>query len=94
VIWDREGYVKENNFDVRFHDEMKPLTELFANYCGASVSAIYVTHINWFFRSMFKIAKTFSSKPTFSMVNLVDSPKHLIQHFDSDQLRMMGYLKV
>jgi hypothetical protein len=49
LIWDREGVIKEKNWDKDFNDELNLYRNAIIHVFGWRIDSIYVLHINWFF---------------------------------------------
>ena len=86
IIWDREGFSKEKNFDNDFHEainEYRPVVEY--NYMER-VHKVYVLHVEWYFRMMYAIAKPLMHKKTTDKLEIIGDVRELKKYFNDENL--------
>ena len=88
IIWDREGFSKEKNFDEKFSKEFKEYRHIIESNYLERVDCIYILQVEFFFRMMYNLAKPFLKKKTRKRFKLIgkDPKKELLKYFDSDCL--------
>ena len=82
MIYDRFGWRKSVNFDKRLMSLVKRLVGMLQDYYAERLAAVYILHINWFFRLIYAIVKPFLSSKTTSKVNIIKKVKDLKKFFD------------
>ena len=86
IIWNREGFEKQIHFSQDFADSLKDIRQCFMDNTADFYSRVYITNINWFYRGIFAIAKTFMKKKIIDKVKLVGDNEDLLEYFFKDSL--------
>jgi len=86
IILDRNGYDKSRNFDPRGQTLFQEYRETLTHSMMGFIDEVYVTHVNWFFRGMFAVAKVFMKQEMIDKVRLLGDYSGLTGYFDKSQL--------
>lgn len=86
IIWDREGFEKYKHYSQEFADSLKNIRQCFMDNTADFYEKVYITNINWFYRSLFAIAKTFMKKKIIDKVKLIGDKEDLVDYFEITSL--------
>ena len=86
VIYDRFGWRRSINYDSKLMGLVKRLVGMLQDYYAERLAAVYILHINWFFRMIYAIVKPFLSRKTTDKVRIIKKMSDLLKHFDPDCL--------
>ncbi len=86
IIWDREGFTKERNFDGDFHEAINEYRTVVEYNYMERVHKVYVLHVEWYFRMMYALAKPLMHKKTTDKLEILSDVRELKRYFDDENL--------
>jgi hypothetical protein len=86
IIWDREGYDKDKNFNESLGAKLVKYRDDLSHFLVEIVDKVYFLNINWFFRIMFNVAKVFIKPHLLKKIQLLGSGADLEEYFFSDNI--------
>ena len=85
VIYDR-GQMTNENKDPALMATIRELSGMLSDFYAERLAKMYVLHVGWFYRMMFKMAKPMIAKKTRNKMEVLGNPSDLLQFIDRDQL--------
>lgn len=85
VIYDRDGQTSANR-DPELMKVTTDLATMFQDYYAERLACFYVLHVNWFYKTMWTLAKPLLAQKTRDKIEILSDPSELLKYFDSNQL--------
>ena len=71
------------NKDPALMSMIKQLSGMLSDFYAERLAKMYVLHVGWFYRMMFKMAKPMIAKKTRNKMEVLGSPRDLLKFIDS-----------
>ena len=85
MIYDREIMTSANR-DTNLISIVKTLATMLQDFYAERLGAMYVLHVNWFYRMMYQAVKYLLHQKTRDKFHVLGANSDLLAYFDEDQL--------